>query len=77
MLSGAHFTKLNAGPVHCYLQTSFFLYLAITSSVVFQERKGTAKLDFLKKIELEIQERWEKEKAFETDAPTTVGESTK
>lgn len=50
---------------------------AFTSSVHFQERKGTAKLDFLKKIELEIQERWEKEKAFENDAPTTVGESTK
>lgn len=42
-----------------------------------QERKGTAKLDFLRKIELEIQEKWEKEKAFEHDAPTTVGESTK
>uniref|UniRef100_A0A3Q3X7W3 leucine--tRNA ligase n=1 Tax=Mola mola TaxID=94237 RepID=A0A3Q3X7W3_MOLML len=41
-----------------------------------QERKGTAKLDFLKKIELEIQEKWEKEKVFEQDAPTTVGEST-
>uniref|UniRef100_A0A8D0AXJ5 Leucine--tRNA ligase, cytoplasmic n=1 Tax=Sander lucioperca TaxID=283035 RepID=A0A8D0AXJ5_SANLU len=26
------------------------------------ERKGTAKLDFLRKIELEIQEKWEKEK---------------
>uniref|UniRef100_A0AAQ5Y6F9 leucine--tRNA ligase n=1 Tax=Amphiprion ocellaris TaxID=80972 RepID=A0AAQ5Y6F9_AMPOC len=40
------------------------------------ERKGTAKLDFLRKIELEIQEKWEKDKAFEHDAPTTVGEST-
>ncbi|XP_068186983.1 leucine--tRNA ligase, cytoplasmic-like [Antennarius striatus] len=40
------------------------------------ERKGTAKLDFLKKIEREIQEKWEKEKSFEHDAPTTVGEST-
>uniref|UniRef100_A0AAQ5Y377 Leucine--tRNA ligase, cytoplasmic n=1 Tax=Amphiprion ocellaris TaxID=80972 RepID=A0AAQ5Y377_AMPOC len=29
------------------------------------ERKGTAKLDFLRKIELEIQEKWEKDKAFE------------
>ncbi|KAM8835839.1 leucine--tRNA ligase, cytoplasmic [Synchiropus picturatus] len=38
------------------------------------ERKGTAKLDFLRKIELEIQEKWEKDKAFESDAPTTVGE---
>lgn len=40
------------------------------------ERKGTAKLDFLRKIELEIQDKWEKERAFESDAPTTVGEST-
>uniref|UniRef100_A0AAQ4PUF2 Leucine--tRNA ligase, cytoplasmic n=1 Tax=Gasterosteus aculeatus aculeatus TaxID=481459 RepID=A0AAQ4PUF2_GASAC len=40
------------------------------------ERKGRAKLDFLRKIEIEIQEKWEKEKAFEHDAPTTVGEST-
>ncbi|XP_037543232.1 leucine--tRNA ligase, cytoplasmic [Nematolebias whitei] len=39
------------------------------------ERKGTAKLDFLRKIELEIQEKWEKERAFESDAPSTVGES--
>ncbi|XP_017276725.1 leucine--tRNA ligase, cytoplasmic [Kryptolebias marmoratus] len=39
------------------------------------ERKGTAKLDYLRKIELEIQEKWEKEKAFESDAPSTVGES--
>ncbi|XP_035480989.1 leucine--tRNA ligase, cytoplasmic [Scophthalmus maximus] len=40
------------------------------------ERKGTAKLDFLRKIELEIQEKWEKERAFEQDAPSTIGEST-
>ncbi|KAI4901262.1 hypothetical protein NFI96_033672, partial [Prochilodus magdalenae] len=33
------------------------------------ERKGTAKLDFLRKIEKEIQQKWEKEKAFECDAP--------
>nr|XP_057943374.1 leucine--tRNA ligase, cytoplasmic isoform X2 [Doryrhamphus excisus] len=39
------------------------------------ERKGTAKLDFLRKIELEIQAKWAKEKAFENDAPTTLGES--
>uniref|UniRef100_A0AAQ5XV64 Leucine--tRNA ligase, cytoplasmic n=1 Tax=Amphiprion ocellaris TaxID=80972 RepID=A0AAQ5XV64_AMPOC len=39
------------------------------------ERKGTAKLDFLRKIELEIQEKWEKDKAFEHDAPTTPSES--
>ncbi|XP_032431921.1 leucine--tRNA ligase, cytoplasmic [Xiphophorus hellerii] len=39
------------------------------------ERKGTAKLDYLRKIELEIQEKWEKERAFEVDAPSTVGET--
>ncbi|XP_034540125.1 leucine--tRNA ligase, cytoplasmic [Notolabrus celidotus] len=39
------------------------------------ERKGRAKLDFLRKIELEIQEKWEKEKTFEQDAPSTIGES--
>lgn len=45
--------------------------------IVLKERKGTAKLDFLRKIELEIQEKWEKERAFESDAPSTVGESSK
>ncbi|XP_060942051.1 leucine--tRNA ligase, cytoplasmic [Limanda limanda] len=39
------------------------------------ERKGTAKLDFLRKIELDIQEKWEREKTFDQDAPSTVGES--
>uniref|UniRef100_A0A3P8W7G8 Leucine--tRNA ligase, cytoplasmic n=1 Tax=Cynoglossus semilaevis TaxID=244447 RepID=A0A3P8W7G8_CYNSE len=39
------------------------------------ERKGTAKLDYLRKIEIDVQEKWEKEKAFEHDAPSTVGES--
>ncbi|TRY58119.1 hypothetical protein DNTS_025532 [Danionella cerebrum] len=32
------------------------------------ERKGTAKLDFLKKIEKEVQEKWVQEKVFESDA---------
>ncbi|XP_061658877.1 leucine--tRNA ligase, cytoplasmic [Syngnathoides biaculeatus] len=40
------------------------------------ERKGTAKLDFLRKIELEIQAKWEKDKAFENDAGITTEEST-
>ena len=40
------------------------------------ERKGTAKLDFLRKIEVEIQQKWEQEKTFECDAPTAIGEST-
>ncbi|EHB17701.1 Leucyl-tRNA synthetase, cytoplasmic [Heterocephalus glaber] len=32
------------------------------------ERKGTAKVDFLKKIEKEIQQKWETEKMFEINA---------
>uniref|UniRef100_A0A8I3P763 Leucine--tRNA ligase, cytoplasmic n=2 Tax=Canis lupus familiaris TaxID=9615 RepID=A0A8I3P763_CANLF len=32
------------------------------------ERKGTAKVDFLKKIEKEIQQKWATEKVFEVDA---------
>uniref|UniRef100_A0A671KTP2 Leucine--tRNA ligase, cytoplasmic n=1 Tax=Sinocyclocheilus anshuiensis TaxID=1608454 RepID=A0A671KTP2_9TELE len=31
------------------------------------ERKGTAKLDFLRKIEEEVQQKWEQEKMFEID----------
>ncbi|KAL1773754.1 leucine-tRNA ligase, cytoplasmic isoform X1 [Sigmodon hispidus] len=36
------------------------------------ERKGTAKLDFLKKIEIEVQQKWEAEKVFEVDASHLV-----
>uniref|UniRef100_A0A8D0FCF8 leucine--tRNA ligase n=1 Tax=Strix occidentalis caurina TaxID=311401 RepID=A0A8D0FCF8_STROC len=32
------------------------------------ERKGTAKVDFLKKIEKEIQQKWDDERIFEIDA---------
>ncbi|KAG7484638.1 hypothetical protein MATL_G00052040 [Megalops atlanticus] len=39
------------------------------------ERKGTAKLDFLRKIEEEIQQKWQKERVFENDAPSTIGRS--
>lgn len=35
---------------------------------VSQERKGTAKVDFLKKIEKEIQQKWDEERVFEIDA---------
>ncbi|XP_074147817.1 leucine--tRNA ligase, cytoplasmic isoform X1 [Sminthopsis crassicaudata] len=35
---------------------------------MIQERKGTAKVDFLKKIEREIQQKWEAEKVFEANA---------
>lgn len=40
------------------------------------ERKGTAKLDFLRKIEEEVQKKWEQDKIFEVDAPTTAEEIT-
>lgn len=53
------------------------LWTTILIPNVFQERKGTAKLDFLRKIEQEIQQKWEKEKTFEQDAPTTIGETAK
>ncbi|XP_055972655.1 leucine--tRNA ligase, cytoplasmic isoform X1 [Sorex fumeus] len=33
-----------------------------------QERKGTAKVDFLKKIEKEVQQKWDTEKVFEVNA---------
>ncbi|KAK1788006.1 hypothetical protein P4O66_016482, partial [Electrophorus voltai] len=36
------------------------------------ERKGTAKLDFLRKIEEEVQQKWEKEKLFQCEAPTNT-----
>lgn len=34
-----------------------------------QERKGTFKVEFLQKIEVDIQSKWEKEKIFESNAP--------
>lgn len=39
------------------------------------ERKGTFKVEFLQKIEKEIQERWEKEKIYEYDAPKKIKEN--
>lgn len=64
--------------MHCTVPASLLNKLNIIyRHYIFQERKGTAKLDFLRKIELEIQEKWEQEKTFEQDAPTTIGESTK
>ncbi|KAK9406608.1 leucine-tRNA ligase cytoplasmic [Crotalus adamanteus] len=36
------------------------------------ERKGTAKVDFLKKIEEEIQQKWHNERAFEVNAEDTA-----
>lgn len=50
-----------------------FLYIFnIYVYCAFQERKGTAKLDFLRKIELDTQQKWEKDKVFECDAPVTT-----
>ncbi|XP_069892406.1 leucine--tRNA ligase, cytoplasmic [Dipodomys merriami] len=41
------------------------------------ERKGTAKVDFLKKIEKEIQQKWDTEKVFETNASDLEGQTSK
>uniref|UniRef100_A0A673V2P3 Leucine--tRNA ligase, cytoplasmic n=1 Tax=Suricata suricatta TaxID=37032 RepID=A0A673V2P3_SURSU len=41
------------------------------------ERKGTAKVDFLKKIEKEIQEKWDTEKVFEVNASTLENQTSK
>lgn len=45
-----------------------FPYLSETFTQA--ERKGTFKVEYLQKIEREVQERWEKERVHETDAPT-------
>lgn len=34
------------------------------------ERKGTFKVEYLQKIEKEIQEKWAKRKLYEADAPS-------
>lgn len=34
------------------------------------ERKGTFKVEYLQKIEREVQEKWKNDKIFEQDAPT-------
>ncbi|XP_039630394.1 leucine--tRNA ligase, cytoplasmic-like [Polypterus senegalus] len=39
------------------------------------ERKGTAKVDFLKKIEGDVQQKWDSEKVFEVDAPDCFKEN--
>ncbi|KAM5300740.1 leucine--tRNA ligase, cytoplasmic [Glossophaga mutica] len=41
------------------------------------ERKGTAKLDFLKKIEKEIQQKWDTEKVFEVNASNSEKQASK
>ena len=41
------------------------------------ERKSTAKLDELLNIEKQVQEKWDKEKIFEVDAPAPGGKDAK
>ncbi|KAF6081621.1 hypothetical protein HJG60_007525 [Phyllostomus discolor] len=41
------------------------------------ERKGTAKVDFLKKIEKEIQQKWDTEKVFEVNASNSEKQASK
>ncbi|TTC00259.1 Leucine--tRNA ligase, cytoplasmic [Bagarius yarrelli] len=50
-------------------------FKAVLNGGIMTERKGTAKLDFLRKIETEIQKKWREEKAFESDAPATQAET--
>lgn len=41
------------------------------------ERKGTAKVDFLKKIEKEVQQKWDTEKVFEVNASNSEKQASK
>lgn len=41
------------------------------------ERKGTTKVDFLKKIEKEIQQKWDTEKVFEVNASNLEKQTSK
>uniref|UniRef100_A0A146LKH8 leucine--tRNA ligase n=1 Tax=Lygus hesperus TaxID=30085 RepID=A0A146LKH8_LYGHE len=41
------------------------------------ERKGTFKVEFLQKIEQEVQKKWDDEKAFEVNAPAKFDKNTK
>ena len=37
-----------------------------------EQRKGTLKVDYLKKIELDVQAKWKEQKIFEENAPTAT-----
>lgn len=39
------------------------------------DRKGTFKVEYLQKIEQEVQQKWESTKIFEIDAPSTPKKS--
>ncbi|KAB0363631.1 hypothetical protein FD754_007787 [Muntiacus muntjak] len=43
----------------------------------FYERKGTAKVDFLKKIEKEVQQKWDAKKVFEVNASNLEKQTSK
>ena len=51
---------------------NFAIYFKLTTYVIFQatiERKGTFKVEYLQKIEEQVQQKWETDKVYETDAP--------
>lgn len=47
----------------------------ITTHQAALERKGTFKVEFLQRIEKEVQAKWEAEKIFENNAPATPRKS--
>uniref|UniRef100_A0A8D0DXC2 Leucine--tRNA ligase, cytoplasmic n=1 Tax=Salvator merianae TaxID=96440 RepID=A0A8D0DXC2_SALMN len=53
--------------VECEVDSEQLLVVESKEGRMMSERKGTAKVDFLKKIEKEIQQKWQDEKAFEID----------
>ncbi|KAG8506977.1 Leucine--tRNA ligase, cytoplasmic, partial [Galemys pyrenaicus] len=52
----------------------YVVYMTMTS---LPERKGTAKVDFLKKIEKEIQQKWDTDKVFEVNASNLQKQTSK
>ncbi|MGH0126524.1 UNVERIFIED_CONTAM: hypothetical protein FKN15_073854 [Acipenser sinensis] len=59
----------------CLLLTMYdHCWQPVLSCTHGKERKGTAKVDFIKKIEKEVQQKWDEDKVFETDA-ASGGES--
>uniref|UniRef100_A0A096MSX8 Leucine--tRNA ligase, cytoplasmic n=3 Tax=Papio anubis TaxID=9555 RepID=A0A096MSX8_PAPAN len=51
--------------------------LKIKNYLAQSERKGTAKVDFLKKIEKEIQQKWDTERVFEVNASNLEKQTSK
>ena len=55
---------------YCYKCLIFWIFTAMA------ERKGTFKVEFLKNIEAECQQNWDKLKIFEEDAPDDGSQGT-